>query len=414
MIANYQDALSWLMSRLPFFQRQGAAAYKPGLERTLALMHWLDHPHKRFPTLHVGGTNGKGSVSHLLAAALQTKGLKTGLYTSPHLYDFRERIKINGQKIRSEFVVDFVNRFIDEAQTIDPSFFELTMAMAFDYFAQEAVDVAVIEVGMGGRLDSTNVITPVVSVITNIGWDHMQFLGDTLPKIAFEKAGIIKPEVPVVIGELQEEVADVFKNVAQAKHAPLFFASEIYKNHSFECELKGSYQLKNTKTAYAALQLLPEMLKPTEEQIRYAFAHVVQLTGLRGRWEVLSQNPLVIADTAHNFDGIQTVLKQLEQVRKGKLYIVWGMVNDKDAIKIFTLMPKNAHYVLTTPDVPRAMPLEQLEKLATDFELSFEKKPGVPAAYQRALELAQPEDTIYVGGSTFVVGDLLKHLDYGN
>ncbi|GCD76974.1 tetrahydrofolate synthase [Thermaurantimonas aggregans] len=414
MIANYQEALSWLTSRLPYFQRQGAAAYKPGLERSLALMHWLGHPHKRYPTLHVGGTNGKGSVSHLLAAALQTKGLKTGLYTSPHLYDFRERIKINGQKIRSEFVVDFVNRFMAEGQAIDPSFFELTMAMAFDYFAQEAVDVAVIEVGMGGRLDSTNVITPIVSVITNIGWDHMQFLGDTLPKIAFEKAGIIKPEVPIVIGELQEEVADVFKNVAQAKHAPLLFASEAYKDLLLECELKGSYQLKNSKTAYAALQLLPETLKPTEEQIRYAFSHVVQLTGLRGRWEVLSQQPLVIADTAHNFDGIQIVFQQLEQVRKGKLYIVWGMVSDKDAIKIFTLLPKDAYYIFTTPDVPRAMPLDQLEKAAADFKLNYEKVPSVPVAYQRALERAQPHDTIYVGGSTFVVGDLLKHLENGD
>lgn len=377
-------------------------------------MHWLDHPHKHYPAIHVGGTNGKGSVSHLIAAALQVKGLRTGLYTSPHLYDFRERIKINGQKIRSEFVVDFVNRYLAEAQTIDPSFFELTMAMAFEYFAQEAVDVAVIEVGMGGRLDSTNVITPVVSVITNIGWDHMQFLGDTLPKIAFEKAGIIKAEVPVVIGEYQSEVAEVFEEVARAKHSPIVFASEQYKELRIECELKGLYQLKNTKTAYATLQMLPDTLTPTEEQIRYAFAHVVQLTGLRGRWEVLSQKPLVIADTAHNYDGIQIVMHQLAQVRRGKLYMVWGMVSDKDAIKIFTLLPKDAHYILTAPDVPRAMPIEQLEKLASDFGFTIEKVPGVAAAYQRAREIAQPTDTIYVGGSTFVVGDLLKHLDNGD
>ncbi|MFN3951966.1 MAG: bifunctional folylpolyglutamate synthase/dihydrofolate synthase [Thermaurantimonas sp.] len=412
MISNYDDAVSWLFSRLPIFQRQGAAAYKPGLERTLTLMHWLRHPYTRYPSIHVGGTNGKGSVSHLIAAVLQTKGLKTGLYTSPHLYDFRERIKINGNKIDQTFVLDFVKKFQKEmASSVDPSFFELTMAMAFEYFACNKIDVVVVEVGMGGRLDSTNVITPIVSVITNIGWDHMQFLGDSLPKIALEKAGIIKPEVPVVIGERQPEVADVFEQVAAVKHAPLYYASDLYPELDFECELKGDYQKKNTRTAYAVLQLLPIDIKPTLEEIQLGFANVKKNTGLRGRWEMLSERPLVIADTAHNFDGIKVVMEQLRRERRGRLFVVWGMVQDKDPAKIFTLLPKDAYYIFTNPDVPRAMPLSDLEKNADTFELSYESIPGVFQAYTRALHLATDSDTVYVGGSTFVVGDLLKELD---
>lgn len=412
MIAHYEDALSWLYCRLPFFQRQGAAAYKPGLERSLALMHWLNHPHTQYPTIHVGGTNGKGSVSHLIAAALQSKGLKTGLYTSPHLYDFRERIKINGEKIDPDFVVGFVQKFQKEvAASIDPSFFELTMAMAFDYFAAQNVDIAVIEVGMGGRLDSTNVIRPIVSIITNIGWDHMQFLGNSLPQIAFEKAGIIKTDVPIVIGERQSEVSDVFEKIAEARHAPLYYASELYSQMEFECELKGDYQKKNTKTAFAALQLLPDQFKPTPQQTLEGFKKVIQLTGLRGRWEVLMQNPLVITDTAHNYDGIRVVLSQLQKVMQGRLLIVWGMVRDKDAVKIFSQLPRDAYYIFTAPDIPRAMALPELTKIAEQYNLTFESVPRVIHAYRRALKLASDTDTIFVGGSTFVVGDLLKELD---
>lgn len=412
MISNYDDAVSWLFSKLPIFQRQGAAAYKPGLERALTLMHWLNYPYTKYPAIHVGGTNGKGSVSHMIAAALQSKGLKTGLYTSPHLYDYRERIKINGNKIDKNYVVEFVQKFNkDMVSSIEPSFFELTMAMAFEYFACENVDVAIVEVGMGGRLDSTNVITPIVSIITNIGWDHMQYLGDSLSKIAFEKAGIIKTNVPIVVGERQPEVSEVFERVAAARHAPLYYASDIYSNVSIGCELKGEYQKNNTKTAYAALQILPPDLKPSDAEIHLGFNNVKKYTGLRGRWEVLSDNPLVITDTAHNFDGIKVVLKQLQSERRGKLFIVWGMVSDKDPLKIFSLLPKDAYYIFTSPDIPRAMPLSHLEKNAETFDLTYETVPEVLHAYNRALKLASSEDTIFVGGSTFVVGDLLKVLD---
>ncbi|WP_244906317.1 bifunctional folylpolyglutamate synthase/dihydrofolate synthase [Schleiferia thermophila] len=413
MLNDYESALSWLMSQLPFFQRQGHTAYKPGLERSLALMNWLGHPEKKFKSIHVGGTNGKGSTSHLIAAALQTKGLKTGLYTSPHLYDFRERIRINGQKISKEYVVDFVNKFRSEALLVEPSFFELTMAMAFSWFADERVDIAVIEVGMGGRLDSTNVITPMVSVITNIGWDHMQFLGDTLPKIAQEKAGIIKPNTSVVIGERQAEVEEVFISAARSKGSNLIFASEEFKELEIECGLQGTYQRKNVKTAYAALQLLPDKIRPNESEIREAFRNVKKLTEIRGRWEILQDAPLVIADTAHNYNGIAMVMNQLKEVRKGLLFMVWGMVSDKDAVKIFSLLPGDALYLLCKPDVPRAMPIKQLEIVADKFNLNYESYDHVIAAYTRALELAGKSDTIFIGGSTFVVGDLLKHLDNG-
>ena len=342
----------------------------------------------------------------MLASVLQEQGFKVGLYTSPHLKDFRERIKINGQVIPEEWVIDFVAKYKDHFQQLQLSFFEMTVGMAFTYYKEQQVDIAVIEVGMGGRLDSTNVITPLVTVITNIGFDHMAFLGDTLEKIAGEKAGIIKQGAPVVIGKTQTETKAVFLKKAGEANAPITFADQL-EQVNFECDLKGIYQKENIQTAYAALERLPEEFKPTEENIRNGIANVVKNTGLRGRWETLQTKPLVIVDTGHNEDGIKLALAQISQTPYEHLHMVWGMVNDKDVAKVLALLPKDARYYFCQPSIPRALPVTELAHAATAVGLTGTKYQTVPQAMQAALQAAGPDDLIFIGGSTFVVADAI-------
>lgn len=403
---TYQQTLDWLFTQLPMYQRIGGANYKIDLEKTHLLMDLLGHPENGFKSIHVAGTNGKGSVSHMLASVLQEQGLKVGLYTSPHLKDFRERIKINGQMISEAAVVDFVTAYKDAFTNLQLSFFEMTVGLAFAYFKQEQVDIAIIEVGMGGRLDSTNVITPLVSVITNIGYDHMAFLGDTLEKIAGEKAGIIKNNVPVVIGKTQSETAEVFKTKAALHHAPIIFADQ-QKSGALATDLMGSYQKENSATAYTALMQLPELFKPSEEAISKGFANTVANTGLRGRWQIINQEPLCIADTAHNLDGLKVVLQQLEATPHAALHLVIGMVQDKDVNSILALFPKNAHYYFCQPNLPRALAVENLANMASAIGLRGGVYSSVKTALEAALASAQKEDVVFVGGSTFVVAEAL-------
>ena len=404
---NYQETVSWLFSQLPVFQRQGQAAYKPGLDTTYTLAEAFGNPQNKFETIHIAGTNGKGSCSHMAAAALQKKGFKTGLYTSPHLKDFRERIKIDGQYIPEEFVVDFVARYQAMNLKVKPSFFELTVIMAFDYFAQEQVDIAVIEVGMGGRLDSTNIIQPLACLITNISYDHKQFLGDTLEKIAGEKAGIIKPKTPVVVGEYQEEIAHVFIKKAKDEGAPLIFAQTLLGDFEVECDLKGAYQKHNTKSATALLLQLPERFGMTQDYLKTAFADAAKSTGLRGRWEILSIKPLIIADTAHNVAGLNYVFEQLKTYKYKKLRMVWGTLADKDLAEIAPLMPRDAIYYLCAPDIPRALDVKKLADWMASLDLEAKSYDSVAKAFSAAKRDVQEEDVIFVGGSTFVVAEVL-------
>ena len=408
MKTSYQETLDWLFVQLPMYQRQGAAAYKKDLSNTLLLVDELNNPHKNFKTIHVAGTNGKGSTSHMLASVLQTAGYKVGLYTSPHLIDFRERIKINGIEIPEEYVVSFVNdhRCFFEENSL--SFFEMTVGLAFQYFSDEAVDIAVIEVGLGGRLDSTNIITPEVSVITNIGLDHTQFLGDTLEKIAFEKGGIIKDEVPVVIGEFQKETLPVFEKLANEKNAPLFLASK-QPIISFVSDLKGTYQKHNLKTVFQTLQVLKEkgfILK--DEAIKNGLLNVVKNTGLMGRWQILSETPKVICDTAHNKEGLQYTLAQLQEESFSQLHIVLGMVQDKNLTAILPMFPKNAIYYFCAPELERALDAQVLMAEAVKFGLFGKVFDSVNQAYKTALIEVGTNDCIYVGGSTFVVAEILS------
>ena len=417
---NYQETIQYLYNCLPVFQHQGASAYKPGLDRTILLDNYLGNPHRKYKTIHVAGTNGKGSVSHFLAAILQSAGYKTGLYTSPHLKDFRERIKINGEMIPEQAVIDFVERHRPFFEPVQPSFFELTMEMAFDWFASSEVEVAVIEVGLGGRLDSTNVITPELSVITNISFDHMQFLGDTLPKIASEKAGIIKPTIPVVIGEAEGEVKDVFLKKAAEVGAPLFFAEENYRlrptREGLECEkypqlevqLKGMYQQKNVATVLTSVDRLRErdFVLP-ESSARNGLSHVVDLTGLMGRWQVLQTKPMVVCDTGHNEAGIRCIVQQLSEQKYKQLHIVFGMVNDKDVSKVLSLLPLNAIYYFTQAAIPRALEAAKLHDLAQNYGLIGKIFPSVVSAVEAAKQSANEDDFIYIGGSTFVVAEVI-------
>ena len=417
---NYQETIQYLYNCLPVFQHQGASAYKPGLDRTILLDNYLGNPHRKYKTIHVAGTNGKGSVSHFLAAILQSAGYKTGLYTSPHLKDFRERIKINGEMIPEQAVIDFVERHRPFFEPVQPSFFELTMEMAFDWFASSEVEVAVIEVGLGGRLDSTNVITPELSVITNISFDHMQFLGDTLSKIASEKAGIIKPTIPVVIGEAEGEVKDVFLTKAAEVGAPLFFAEENYRLRStregLECEkypqlevqLKGMYQQKNVATVLTSVDRLRErdFVLP-ESSVRNGLSHVVELTGLMGRWQVLQTKPMVVCDTGHNEAGIRCIVQQLSEQKYKQLHIVFGMVNDKDVSKVLSLLPLNAIYYFTQAAIPRALEAAKLHDLAQNYGLIGKIFPSVVSAVEAAKQSANEDDFIYIGGSTFVVAEVI-------
>lgn len=427
---TYQEALRYLYDAAPAFHLVGAAAYKPGLDNVLALMAQFGNPHTKFHSIHVAGTNGKGSTSHLIAAVLQAAGYKVGLYTSPHLVDFRERIRINGQPIPQQEVVDFVEKIRNPQSPIsriNPSFFEITMALAFDYFAQQQVDIAVVEVGLGGRLDSTNIITPLLSVITNIGFDHTEFLGNTLADIAREKAGIIKPNVPCVIGETDPETAPVFIEAAkrngiygeglETTDCRIWFADQCgylrkrRKNDIKECQLKGIYQEHNQQTAYVALQVLRNYtnhpLRITPSAIANGYAHVCTLTGLRGRWETLCEKPLTICDTGHNSHGIKYVAEQLQQYQisnlQSQIHIVFGMVNDKDVDVVLKLMPKDAHYYFTQAQTHRAIPAKDLAQLFGSGDVFSD----VPSAVRAAQKNATDKDIIFIGGSNYVVGEAL-------
>ncbi len=411
---NYQNTLTYLYNSAPMFQQVGGSAYKEGLENTRILDEHFGNPHHSFRTIHVAGTNGKGSCSHTIAAILQEAGYRVGLYTSPHLVDFRERIRINGRPIPEEYVVHFVEKERSFFEPLHPSFFELTTAMAFCYFADEKVDVAVIEVGLGGRLDCTNIIHPDLCIITNISFDHTQFLGDTLAKIAGEKAGIIKKDIPVVIGETTPETKAVFLQRAEEVNAPIIFAENTTKNDypGMRTELQGLYQIKNTRTILTALPLLKKAGYHIDEQsVRNGFAHVCELTGLMGRWQKLQDTPTLICDTGHNVGGITYIAEQLKQQNYRHLHIIIGMVNDKDVSGVLALLPKDATYYFTKASVKRALPEEELCKLAAKAGLQGSCYPNVPAAVTAAQEKSHPEDFIFVGGSSFIVADLLANRD---
>ena len=411
---NYKDTLDYLYNSAPLFQQIGAGAYKEGLENTWALDEHFGHPHRSFRSIHIAGTNGKGSCSHTLAAILQEAGYKVGLYTSPHLIDFRERIRVNGQPVPEAYVIRFVEEERAFFEPLHPSFFELTTAMAFRYFAEEKVDVVVVEVGLGGRLDCTNIIRPDLCIITNISLDHVQFLGDTLEKIAGEKAGIIKSGIPVVIGETTPETRSVFQKKAEEVGAPIHFAEEEVKevHPDWEYELKGLYQEKNRRTLWAALPLLQEEgYRIAESDIQAGFAHVVELTGLMGRWQKLQEHPTVVCDTGHNVGGIQYIAEQLRRQVFRRLHIVIGMVNDKDVRGVLALLPREATYYFTQASVKRALPAGQLARLAAEAGLQGTCYPDVPSAVRAAQKESLPEDFIFVGGSSFIVADLLANRD---
>lgn len=409
---TYEETVKYLFHVTPVFEKTGASAYKEGLSNTHALDEHFGHPHRQFKTIHVAGTNGKGSCSHTLAAILQSAGYKVGLYTSPHLVDFRERIRVNGQCISKEYVVDFVEQERSFFEPLHPSFFELTTAMAFKYFAEQAVDIAVIEVGLGGRLDCTNIITPVLSIITNISFDHTQFLGNTLAKIAGEKAGIIKKNVPVVIGETTPETLPVFQKKAAAKSAPLHLAEAFEVVHDYDFELKGLYQQKNKQTILCAVNCLKDVFTIPEEAIKIGMAHVCELTGLTGRWQTLQTRPLVICDTGHNVGGWQYLAEQIKAQTCKTLRIVFGMVDDKDINTVMQLLPKQAVYYFTQASSHRAIPVHKVQEIAKAHQLEGMTFSNVKDAYQQALSDAHPEDFIFVGGSSYVVADLLTDFTY--
>jgi dihydrofolate synthase/folylpolyglutamate synthase len=405
---NYQETTDWMFNQLPMYQLQGASAYKKDLTNTHLLINHLDNPHKKVRCIHVAGTNGKGSTSHMLASILQEAGYKVGLYTSPHLKDFRERIKINGIDITEDFVCDFINENKPFFESNDISFFEMSVGMAFDYFAKEKVDVAIIEVGMGGRLDATNIITPLVSVITNIGLDHTQFLGNTIEAIAGEKAGIIKPEVPVVIGEYTTETKAVFLATAKENNSEIYFASDLILEN-YPSDLIGDYQIHNKKAVLQTIEILNSQaeFKITEEKIKIGLKNVVKNTGLQGRWQQIADNPKVICDTAHNKNGLEIVLNQIQKESFEKLHIVLGVVNDKDLDEILPLFPKNAFYYFSKPNNPRGLDATILASKASEHGLAGTVFNSITTAYKKALEAAEDTDFIYIGGSTFVVAEIL-------
>jgi dihydrofolate synthase / folylpolyglutamate synthase len=441
-VRTYKETLGYLYHNLPMYQRTGKAAYKANLDNTIKLDIALGHPHKSFKSIHIAGTNGKGSVSHILASVLQSNGYKTGLYTSPHLLDFRERIRVNGKPITENAVVSFVDSIQDTIEEINPSFFEITVAMAFDYFKKCKVDVAVVETGLGGRLDSTNIITPELSIITNISMDHTEFLGDSLEKIAAEKAGIIKAGVPIVIGTEKTEVLPVLKSFAEKNGSQAFVSSEsrefsfqtetldhkakvrFHKKEGgdgergrigdgeieeWEIDLLGSYQRENLSTSLLAIDILTQKAwKFSQQQTKSGLSSVIKNTGIRGRWEILAANPKIICDTAHNEEGIRKVMQQLISVPAKKLHIIWGMVSDKSLGLILPLLPKEAAYYFTAASIPRAMDPAQLAEKARASGLLGDIYSDVKSAIMAARENADQEDVIFIGGSTFVVADALE------
>ncbi len=433
-LSDFESATQFMMERLPMFSRVGTSAFKPGLDNILALCAFLGNPQEKISTVHIAGTNGKGSTSHMIAAALQYSGHKTGLYTSPHLVDIRERIRINGQMISKAFFVDFVNRCLPVVEAIAPSYFELNVAMAFTAFAESMVDIAVIEVGLGGRLDSTNIILPELSVITNISLDHTQILGDTRPKIAFEKAGIIKPHIPVIVGQKDEETAPVFLEKAQKQEAPLFFAEDLYPIHErgniphaqqflienstrqevypITSDLLGNYQAMNVRTAFAACMKLHDLgWNMSPEQIAESFGHVKKLTGLRGRWDIVQDSPFtIILDVGHNPDGIKNVVAQLSTLKKeksGHQLIVTGFVADKDVAGALKQFPKDALYFFTQAQIPRAMDYRKVSETGRALGLNGIPFPTVKEAVTAAINEARPGDTLLITGSFFIVGEAM-------
>ena len=405
---NYQETTNWMFNQLPMYQTQGASAYKKDLTNTILLVNHLNNPQEKIKCIHVAGTNGKGSTSHMLASILQEAGYKVGLYTSPHLKDFRERIKINGVTVSENFVCDFINTHKVFFEENDMSFFEMSVGLAFDYFAKEKVDIAIIEVGLGGRLDATNIITPLVSVITNIGIDHTQFLGNTIEAIAGEKAGIIKPNIPVVIGEYTTETQPVFLAKAKANQAEIYFASDLI-SEEFPSDLMGDYQTHNKKTVLQTIAVLNSQkeFKIFQEDIKSGLLQVVKNTGLQGRWQQLGDSPKVICDTAHNKNGLEIVMYQIQKEKFDTLHIVLGVVNDKDLDEVLPLFPKNAIYYFCKPNIPRGLDAAILYQKATTFGLHGEVFNSVSEAYKKALQIASKSDFIYIGGSTFVVAEIL-------
>lgn len=425
---TYDETTEYLFNSAPLFQNVGKTAYKDGLANTHTLDEYFGHSHTQFKTVHVAGTNGKGSCSHTIAAILQSAGYRVGLFTSPHLVDFRERIRVNGEKMSKQYVIDFVENHRSFFEPLHPSFFELTTAMAFRYFADMKVDVAVIEVGLGGRLDCTNIITPVLSLITNISFDHTQFLGDTLAKIAAEKAGIIKHGIPAIIGEYTEETRPVFENKAKDVVTEITFAEDTkqvieykfsngggidYLSKSYEWihgELGGQCQTKNTNTILCAVEQLATVFDIRKEDVIKGFAEVTSMTGLMGRWQKIHEHPTAICDTGHNVGGFEHICKQLQSLRGGRLHIVLGMVNDKDINGVLSMLPKDATYYFCQASVKRALDHEEIRTIASRHSLFGNSYPNVVTAYEAALGNASPEDNIYIGGSSFVVADLLASL----
>lgn len=426
---TYRQTIEYLFSRLPMYSRIGAAAFKKDLTNTITLCEHLGNPHQKFKSIHIAGTNGKGSVSHMLAAILQTAGYKTGLYTSPHLKDFRERIKVNGAEINEEFIIDFTEKMKSLIEGIEPSFFEITVAMALDYFGEQKVDVAVIEVGLGGRFDSTNIITPELSVITNIGWDHMNILGDSLEKIAFEKAGIIKQGVPVVIGETITETKPIFENIASEKNAPFHLATkersvagwkwgkhelivEIAEHgktdhKKYHLDLQGIYQSRNLLTVLEACSVLKDLgYDINENEIRQGLQKTKKLTGLHGRWEIIQENPTIILDVGHNEDGIKQIIQQIELTTYHELHIIIGMVKDKEIDTVLALLPHSANYYFSQAHIPRALPAESLKVTAGKFNLEGKIVKDVNEAIKEAKSKAHKDDLILVCGSVFLVGEV--------
>ena len=437
---TYQETIDYLYTHLPMFSRIGAAAYKKDLHNTIEFCNALDNPQNKFKAIHIAGTNGKGSTSHMLAAILQQAGYKTGLYTSPHLIDFRERIKVNGEMVSEEFVIGFTERTKIISEEIQPSFFELTVAMAFDFFAKEKVDIAVIETGLGGRLDSTNIITPILSIITNIGYDHMNILGDTLELIAYEKAGIIKASIPVVIGEYLPETKPIFIDKATAQHAPVYFAQEEYaisnivsKTYTLECEvtsisnnqsenfvldLNGLYQTKNLRTVVCAEKILKQQGFAINNKVeKSALSNVKKLTGLHGRWEVIADGPTIVLDVAHNEDGIKQILEQFKwsitNNQWSNIHIIIGMVKDKEPSKVLSLLPASAVYYFTNAHVPRALPAAELQQKAATYNLNGEAFDYVNNAIIAAKNIAQKNDLILICGSVFLVGEVDREIAVG-
>ena len=427
---TYKETLDWMFNKLPMYQRIGAAAYKADLNNTIQLLQLLDNPHHNFKSVHVAGTNGKGSSSHMLASVFQEAGYKTGLYTSPHLIDFRERIRINGEMIPEDNVVQFINTYKAKFEAMELSFFEMTVGMAFDYFSKEKVDIAIIEVGMGGRLDSTNLITPELSIITNIDFDHMKFLGDTRAKIAYEKAGIIKPGIPVVIGETHPETEQVFIDNAKEGNSPIYFADQIFdcdkihiesnttqqfdvwKNselymEALEIPLMGNYQQKNLTTVMCSLDLLRGKFDLTEDHIRDGIGKVISNTHLMGRWQILNSDPLTIADTGHNVAGITEVVRQLAEMNYEKLHFVLGMVNDKDVESVLQLLPRGAEYYFCKADIPRGLDANILAEKAFDMGLRGMAYESVRHAYRSAVNNARFGDVVFIGGSNFTVAEVV-------